>query len=190
MSYKPLPELAGPLYVKEPWPLRFHMHGFGAVFFNTLASSLVYNQHQFGTRRRNREGELVDKPSGPLPFETWRDEWSGSHTILPVNGATFPGPVEIEWTSLDGTQLALSLDLDAIFKDRLILHRVSRGEVKDAWLDAKSVHPVSPDILVEVNDRRVIVYMRAMVATEAEQIPGNEYSRLRNDLIQAWTRTC
>lgn len=188
-SYKPLPELAGPLYGKDPWPLKFYTHGFGAVCFNTMACSLIYNRHQFGTRRRDRDGEVHDKPSGPMPFENWRDEWSGSHSISPVEGQTFPGPVEIEWTSLDGQEHALSIDLDKMFEDRLILHKVARDEIKEAWLDAKSIHPEVPDILVEVNDRTVTVFMRALVATEAQQVPGNDFSRFRNDLMMVWTQS-
>lgn len=189
-SHKPLAGLAGPLYGKEPWPLRFHSHGFGAACFNTLACSIIYNRHQFGTRRWDGDDVAHDRPSGPLPFENWRDEWDGSHSILPFEGRTFPGPVDIEWFSLDGESHALSIDLDEMFRGRLVLHFVKRGEVKEAWLDAKSVEPVSPDILVEVNDRSVSVYMRAFVATEAEQMPGNDRSHFRNDLVLVWNRTC
>jgi len=55
-------------------------------------------------------------------------------------------------------------------------------------LGAKSVDPVSPDILVEVNDNVVNVYMRALVATEAEQMPGNSRNHFRDDIIPVWTR--
>jgi hypothetical protein len=125
MSFKPLPELAGPLYGKDPWPLRFHTHNFGAACFNVLASSVLYNGHQFGTRRRDSDGNLHDKPSAPMPSEIWRGAWMGSHNIFPVKGKTFPAPVELEWRSLDGVAHRLSIDLDQLFKDRLILHTVS-----------------------------------------------------------------
>jgi hypothetical protein len=189
MSYKPLPELAGPLYGKDPWPLRFHTHGFDAVCFNTLACSIVYNRSQFGTRKLAYNGQPYDSPSGPPPFNHWRDRWRGNHSIPPQEGRTFPGPVELEWTAMDGLELRASLDLDELFKDRIILHAVGRDAVKDAWLDAKSVAPVRPDILVEVNDRTVSIFMRALVATEDEQVPGNSHSHFRDDLMQVWTHT-
>ncbi len=188
-SYRPPPELAGPLYGKNPWPLRFHTHGFGAARYNTLACSLIYNNYQFGTRRLGYDGEPNDQPSGAPPCENWRDEWNGGHIIPLTQGRTFPGLVEIEWTSMDGDSHRAAINLDELFRERLILHKVARSEVKEAWLDAKSIHPVSPDILVEVNDRTVSVFMRAHVATETEQIPGNSRSHFRGDLVLAWKRT-
>lgn len=188
LSYKPLPSLAGPLYGKDPWPLRFFGHSFGAACFNTMACSLIYSGHQFGTRRRNSDGELYDKPSGPMPFENWRDEWSGSYGIVPLEGREFPGPVEIEWSSMDGMSHSLSIDLDEMFKDRLILHRVTRDEVKESWLDTLSIQPEVPSILVEVNDRTVAVFMRALIATN-EYVPEGAMGRFRNDLVLAWTHT-
>lgn len=188
-SWQPSRSLAGPLYGKEPWPLRFHTHGFGARCYNTLACSLLYNGHQFGTLRMYDDGEYYDKPSGPPPSEHWKDHWSGYHSILTDTGETFPGPVEIEWTALDGSRHHANIDLDGLFRDRLILHKVSRQEVKEPWLATCSVEPVVPDVLVEINDRTVNVYMRAMVMTEAEQVPGNPNSHFRDDLMLAWSRT-
>lgn len=189
MKFTPNLELTGPLYGKDPWPLRFHSHSFNAACFNTLECSLLYNGHQFGTRRYGYGGEVLDKPSGAPPFENWREKWSGRHGIIPVDGKTFPGAVQIEWISSDGDRHAASIDLDKLFADRVILHLVGRNQVKEEWLKAKSVHPVSPHIMVEVNDRTLNVFMRALVATEEEQIPGNSHSHFRDDLILAWTCT-
>lgn len=189
VSHKPDRYLAGPLYGKDPWPLKFHSHDFDAVCFNTIACSIVYNRRQFGTRKVDRDGNVSDGPSGAPPFEGWRDHWMGHDGIVPVEGRTFPGPVMLEWVSLDGAEHTAILDLDMLFQDRLILHRVQRHEVKEAWLDAKTINPISPDILVEVNDRTVIVFMRAYVVTEAEQTPGNDRSHHRSDLMLAWTHT-
>ena len=188
-SYKPDPLLAGPLYGQDPWPLRFHTHSFDAACFNTLACSIIYDSRQFGTRKVTYNGDYVDKPSGIPPFETWRDKWTGHHVVVPHDGRTFRSDVEIEWSSLDGRQHVLTLSLDQLFEDRLVLHNVSRNEVKDGWLKSASLEPVSPDILVEVNDNVVSVYMRALVATEASQTPGNPRSHFRDDLILAWTHS-
>jgi hypothetical protein len=188
-SFTPNPELAGPLYGKDPWPLRFHTHAFNAVCFNTLGCSIVYNGHEFGTRKIGYDGQPHDEPSGPPPFEGWLDKWHGRHGIMPTDGETFPGPLELDWTSLDGTRHADSVDFDEIFKDRIVLHGVARDEVKEEWLDAKSIDPVNPNILVEVNDRTINVFMRAMIATNNEQIPGNDRSHFRDDVFLAWTHT-
>lgn len=188
-SYDPYRALAGPLYGQDPWPLRFYSHSFDAVCFNTLACRIVYNRRCFGTRSWDNDGVVHDRPSGTPSSDRWRDDWMAGDIILPDQGQTFPSPLQIEWVSLDGCQHSLTIDLDVIFQDRLILHRVSREQVKRSWLDAVSVNPVSPGIMVEVNDRSVHIYMRAFIATETEQVPGNDRSHFRNDLIEAWTDT-
>lgn len=186
-SRTPNRDLAGPLYGKDPWPLRFHSHDFGAICFNTLECSILYNRRQFGTRTVDRDGAVSDRPSGEPPFEDWRERWRAGDVIVPLEGRTFPGPVTLDWMSLDGAKHMSSLDLDALFADRLILHRVQRHEVREAWLNGASVEPVRPDILVEVNDRAVNLFMRAFVVTEAEQVPGNHRIHHRRDLVLAWS---
>lgn len=186
-SHTPDPSLAGPLYGRDPWPLRFHSHSFDAICFNTLACSIVYDRRQFGTQKLDQRGEPYDDISGEPPFGAWRQRWTGHHSVTPANGRTFPSDVEIKWKSLSGNWHAATLDLDKIFRRRLVLHDVAREDVKEAWLDAKSVHPVSPGILVEVNDRTINVFMRALVVTEVEQEPGNANSHFRDDLMLAWT---
>lgn len=177
-------ELAGPLYGQEPWPLRFYTHDFGFRCYNTLLCSGVYNRHQFGTRKWT-SGVAYDRPSGPPLKENWRDNWTGGHIIPPKDGRTFPGPVEIEWMSMDGEEHATSIDLDVLFKDRLVLHTVRRDEIKEGWLAGVPMEPISPDILVEVNDRTVGVFMRALLVTEATDQNGERVSRFRDDLVLA-----
>lgn len=176
-------EFAGPLYGKEPWPLRFHIHGFIFHCYNTLACSGVYNRYQFGTRKWSY-GIPHDRPSGSPPTDE-RSKWRCRHAIPAKGGKTFPGPVEIEWTSLDGEEHATSVDLDALFKDRLVLHKVAREEVKESWLKTVPIEPVTPDIMVEVNDRTVSVYMQALISTEIEDETGAKVSRLRFDPVLA-----
>jgi hypothetical protein len=42
---------------------------------------------------------------------------------------------------------------------------------------------MDPAILIEVNDRIVRVYMKAFVSTKHLQVPGNQRSGSRRDLI-------
>jgi hypothetical protein len=187
-SEKVARELAGPLYGQEPWPIRFYTHTFSAACFNTLACSFIYNNYQFGTQRKDWTGQILERPSGPPPPDR-RVLWNAGHIIVPKKGKTFPGPVELAWTALDNTSLSASIDLDAIFHDRLVLHTVSRAEVKEPWLQTLSLDPISPQILVDLDDRTVCVYMKALIATEDEQVPGNPNSHLRIEPILAWKRT-
>ncbi|UPG89435.1 hypothetical protein L2Y96_18875 [Luteibacter aegosomaticola] len=190
LTIKPIPELAGPLYGKEPWPLRFHTHSFSAKSLNTLASAIVYNNFMFGKRKAGIYGEPVDSPSGPPPEGIdWKKFWKAGHSIITDDGQTFPGPVEMEWISLDGVAHRTSLALEEIFPDRQIHHRVARSEVKDAWLETLSFHPVKPEILLELNDRTVRVYMRAMIVSNIETRPGDPLSCLRNELVEVWAQS-
>lgn len=187
-SEKVARELAGPLYGKEPWPIRFYTHAFSAACFNTLTCSFLYNDYQFGTQKKDWAGQVVERPSGPPP-EDRGVLWNRVNLIAPKNGRTFPGPVELAWTSLDNTPLQASVNLDALFNDRLVLHNVSRAQVKERWLECLSIQPVSPTIMVELDDRTVSVYMRALIATEDEQTPGDPNSDMRIDTVLAWKQT-
>ncbi len=79
----------------------------------------------------------------------------------------------------DGNGVAV--DIASIFRDQRVLHHVPNGAVDGDIGD--------PGIILEVNDRTINVYMKAFVPTRVPQIPGNEYSRFRDDLILAWSKT-
>ncbi len=96
----------------------------------------------------------------------------------------FPPPAEVTWRSKDGQPHHALVDLEAIFKDKVILHHVPQNQLPPI-LQAD----IRPDIILEVNDRTINVYMRAFVETTVLQEPGNKYSNSRNDLILAYTKT-
>lgn len=170
---------AGPLEGKDPWPLRFYRYNFGARHYNTQRCSIVYNNDSF-TRLTG------DKPKGPPHAPDWQDNWSGGYSPYTYDPIW---PVEVSWTSLDGSSHEAVIDLEALFKNQLILHNLRKENIPEGWLAAGRSDPVSPHILVEVNDRTINVYMRAHIATKELQKPGNQYSDFRNDLILAWTHT-
>lgn len=161
----------------DPWPLKFKRHSFDAYCYNTLRCSVIYDRFQFSTK--------VEEPSGPPPVEDYRSRWSGTNII----GDEFPGPVKIDWVSSDGVEHNTQVDLSEIFADRLVRHNVPRQDVAESWLAAKSVNPVPVDILMEVNDRMVSIYMKALVFTKEPQIPENPRSNGRADLVLSWTHT-
>src|SRR3546814_294692 len=97
--------------------------------------------------------------------------------------ANFPPPAVVSWRSKDGTPLRAEVDIDKIFKDRLIRHNVAREDIPEK----AGVH--NPDIVLEVDDRTINVYMRAFVPTKEPQTPGNKHSNFRNDLIKVFSRT-
>ncbi|WP_455289654.1 hypothetical protein [Cupriavidus necator] len=168
------------------WPLRFNNYSFGVRCFNTQRCSIVYDQHEFGKAERGSDGNIYDKPSEPPYAPNWKEDWSGSYRPYVYDPIS---PVEIKWTSLDGEAHEAAIDLEALFQDRLVLHSVPREEVPEGWLATCAVEPVSPHILVEVNDRTINVYMRALIYTKSEKIAGNPYSDFRDDLVLAGTNT-
>lgn len=158
-------------------PLRFKIHSFSAFAFNTLTCRVIYDNEDF-------TAIYSDQPSGPTPAGDYRSQWGfGSYSGI----RNFPGPVEVSWTSMDGQKHHASIDLAQVFKDERILHRVPDDEIPD------DMYPqglyLDPGIFVEVNDRTISVYMKAMIPTKHLQIPGNANSNTRHDLMLAWSHT-
>ncbi len=163
------------------WPLRFDSHSFDARSYNNRYCSIIYDRTQFGDVERGYDGTLITKPSGPPREPNWKNDWSGGYSP----DETFPSPVDIRWTALDGSEHEAIIDLDTIFKDRLVLHNVAEEDIPESW----AASPRLVDILLEVNNRVINVYQRTLVATKQEQIPGNRHSRGRRDLMLAWSHT-
>lgn len=172
MNFITLPD--GTRVVPNPWPLKFEKYSFGARCFNTLRCSIIYNNAQHSTR--------LEEPSGPLPFPDWKSNRISSYT--PYDNKNFAPPAGIDWVSLDGTRHRAKIDFAEIFKDRLIRHDVPREEIPEGW-----AHRLSIDVLLEVNDRTINVYMETRIAMKTQQKPGNPHSYGRTCLTLIWSRT-
>jgi hypothetical protein len=161
----------------DPWPLRFKWHNFDAYCYNTLQCSVIYNEFQFSLK--------VLEPSGPPTLADYRSHWNATNII----GDEYAEPIKADWISLSGAELHAKIDLAEIFHDRLVRHNVAQKDIPDGWLAAWGIEPLGVDILMELNDRTVSVFMRAHIATKEPQIPGNPRSCHRRDLVEVWTRT-
>ncbi len=95
----------------------------------------------------------------------------------------FLPPAIVTWRSKDGTPHEAEVDIGEIFKDQLIRHKVPRQDIS-----TKGSLPL-PEIILEVNDRTINVYMRATIWLKEPRIPGNRLSNQQNDLIKAYSRT-
>ena len=165
---------------RPDWPLWFHDYSFGARCYHTVRCSIIFRRHQFSLH--------LDHPSGAPRAPDWKGTWrAGFSTGEDFQRHGFPSLVDIRWTALDGVEREIALDLDTVFPERLILHNVPEDEVREDWKGSHWVRDV--DILLEVNDRTVNVYMRAWVVTKHLQDPANPRSCSRRDLMLAWTRT-
>ena len=150
------------------WPLRFKEHTFRTVCYSTQICRVWYAGAWSGFR----------KPSPPSSEfgPKYLDHVTGGH----VGIVNFPDPAEVTWRSMDGTEHHALIDFGEIFRDEVARHNVPREEVSDL---PHGKLTVDPQILLEINDRTVRVYMRTYVPTKHFQIPGNPYSDSRTELI-------
>ena len=93
----------------------------------------------------------------------------------------------LQWMSLDGVMHEADIDIGAIFKDGVVLHRVPESEVAEGLFPQGLVG--HPSVYLEVNDRTIRVFMSAFIPTKEPQIPGNPHSSARTDVIEAWSHT-
>ncbi|GAB3318577.1 hypothetical protein [Luteimonas notoginsengisoli] len=153
------------------WPLWFVRHNFGAHCFDTQSCEVLYNGFPHGS----------EEPSPSVASYGRSRDGLLKAGFLSI--ANFPPPAVVAWKSKDGTSLRAEIDIGEIFKDRLIRHNLKREEISET---ASISHP---DIILEVNDRTIKVYMRARISTKSLQIPDNKYSDYRDDLIEVFSRT-
>lgn len=158
-------------------PLRFTSHNFEAKVYNTQRCRVVYDNHEFAP-------QAVDAPTGPPPSADYREQWAYAFFIGIRN---FPKPAHVTWTSKDGTAHEADVDIAEIFRNGRVLYKVPDHEfVPDMYPQGLFLNP---SIYLEVNDRTINVYMKALIPTRHLQIPGDEYSDARDDVILAWTHT-
>jgi hypothetical protein len=154
-------------------PLRFGSHNFASHCYNTIGCTLIYNG-------RYQQEDGPDEVTPPPPQDVSK-AWNSAE----IDIDNFPPPAEVRWKSLDGVQHEAKVDMAAIFKNELVWHKVSKADMADFYRG-----PVAgdPSIFLEVNDHTINVYMKMLVPTRTEQVPGNKYSFGRDDLFLVWTR--
>jgi hypothetical protein len=162
-------------------PLHFKRHNFQAFCYNVSACHIIYNNHNFSPLAADRDPETYISP--PPQGEDYKDNWLGRSYIDIPN---FPPPAEVSWKSMDGQKHETTIDIAAIFKEELVWHNVSKNDMANFF---KGPVAGPPDIFLEVNDRKVNVYITMFIPTKEEQIAGNRFSSFRNDIILVWTHT-
>jgi hypothetical protein len=161
------------------FPLKFKRHEFAAFCYNTIGCEVIYANNNF-TRQFSH-----DAASPPPASPHYRDNW-GLTGWGPV--FNFPPPALVRWKSLDGTSHETTVDIGTIFRDEVIRYSVADNDIADG-IFSNPGPAGEPTIFLEVNDRTINVFMRALIPTKEEQVSGNRFSKFRDDLILAWTRT-
>jgi hypothetical protein len=157
----------------DAWPFKFKRHNFGMACYSTYGCRIRYGDHQIN----EPDDEL--SPSSESIGPDYRDNLSGGRLGI----QNFPPPARVKWRSEDGSSHEAEVDIATIFENESILHNVARADVDP------STSVGTPEIILEVNDRTINVYMKTRIPTKQQQIPGNQYSFFRDDLILAYTRT-
>lgn len=181
MSAPTLPDRDGPQGIDETytdraseWPLRFRAHNFGAHCFDTQRCEILYRGFPHGAKDEpapsiasygRPHASLLSAGRGPIP--------------------NFPPPAKVTWISKDGAAHQAEVDIGEIFKNELIRHNVERNEVSTKGIGPGAI----PDVILEVEDRTINVYMRAHISTQNLQDPGNRYSDFKADLIKVYSRS-
>lgn len=161
----------------DTWSLRFDSFSFGARCYNTIRCSILYGNQEHSV--------YLDEPSGAPYSPDWKKSWSAGYIVMPEH--VFPPPVQVKWTSMDGVENRASVDIEAIFPGRKVLHEVPR---EDLWEEWAKIHSHAPYILLEVNDRTINVYMKVRLLTKHSETPAEPDLKIsRNDLVLAWTNT-
>lgn len=159
--------------VNPEWPLKFRAHYFDAYCFSTYGCKVHYRN----MLRVEDPDDKIKIDSGAL--ENYPNMLTAGMGPIP----NFPSPAMVTWRSKDGTPHEAEIDIGEIFKDQLIRHNVAREDATDIPTSG------TPGIILEVNDRTINVYMRAIIATKELQKPGNRHSDFRNDLIKVFSQS-
>jgi hypothetical protein len=170
----------------KAWPLRFNSYSFGAICYNTLASRVIFCNALQTSRKE------LDSPSGQPHRPDWKEHWHADFTHDSGPPDSFPTPIDIKWTALDGVERETSIDLNDVFPDRLILHDAKPEDLEPWWAEIGFMgrgHHV--EILLEVNDRTINIYMKTEVRTKhQEKAPdGSDRHVLLQKMALVWTKT-
>lgn len=154
-------------------PLRFQSHNIGAYCFSTWGCRIAYGTHLI----EDKDPHQWQRPLEEFPG--LRERMNGSM----LGYRAFEGPLRIQWRDSRKRPLELELDLSEVFPDRKIRYNV------DSELIAPTASVGPPDVIVEVNDRTVRIYMRARIPLKKPRIPGNSLTDFVDDSIVVLKRT-
>lgn len=164
----------GQVHIDTSKPIPFDRHKFGAASYDTYGCNVRYA----GLSVLDEPDDVLQPPSAPV--DGYPDVMGAG--ILGIRN--FPLPAEVSWRDKNGNPHEAKVDIAAIFKDQVVLHKVPQDQLPPI-LTAN----FDPEIILEVNDRTIRVWMRGRVSTKDLQIPGNIHSRFRDDMMLAYSKT-
>jgi hypothetical protein len=163
----------GQVHIDTSRPIPFDRHKFGLACYDTYDCNVRYAGRKIG----GYPDDVLQPASATV--EGYPNVMGGAYNLR-----NFPLPAEVSWRDKDGNPHEAKVDIAAIFKDQVVMHKVPQEQLPPI-LTAN----IDPEIILEVNDRTINVWMRGRVSTKELQIPGNIHSRFRDDMMLAYTLT-
>lgn len=148
----------------------FFDHSFSASCYDTLACRVLYE---------NSYVVNEEEPSGPLTPVIRKNLRGGWGSL------DFPSKAHVAWTSKDGEAHEEDIDLEEIFKSKLVLYSPEL-DVRDVNLHA---YYRTPDIILVIENRSIYVYLKTLIPLIKPVDPRNIHSNARIEMVMAYTKT-
>jgi hypothetical protein len=129
--------------------LRFRTHVMYAQRYSASQMQVIYGNHLIYTSIFP-EGHPPELIRAKTPADEKRDRAGGYGGLR-----AFEDPLQVKWHSLDGEPHEAVLNLEDIFKGRVVLHREDPASIDSGMPMSTS----GPTIVVEVDDRTLNIYM-------------------------------
>lgn len=129
--------------------LHFKTHVMYAQRYSASQMEVTYGNHAI--YRSVFPGSRPEVIREKTPADERRDQAGNGQIGL----VAFEGPLQVKWRSLDGEPHEAVLNLEEIFKDRVVPHHEDPARI-DPTLP---MGIAGPTIVVEVNDRTLSIYM-------------------------------
>ena len=155
-------------------PFRFWRHSLGVYCFRTWGCSVQYGAETVWEEPSDeRQRPLEERPPG------MRNRMRGTQGSF----RNFEGPLVANWRDDKKHPHRLELDLAKILADGLIRPNVPNDEI------APQYSVGAPSIVVEINDRTVRLYMRALIPLKKPRDPNNRLTDSVDDLVLVHEQT-
>lgn len=155
-------------------PFRFWRHSLGVYCFSTWGCRVDYGPET-----------VWEEPSVELQ-RAFEDRAPGiRNRMRGTQGSfrNFEGPLVINWRDGQKQPHRVTLNLAEIFSDGLIRHNVPQEEI------APQYSVGDPSIVIEVNDRTVRLYMRALIPLKKPRDPSNPLTDSVDELVLVHEQT-
>jgi hypothetical protein len=145
--------------------------------------NLALNCYSAGDMRVTYAHQLHTAYSGKMAREKRPEDDKRLPSSI-IDFRAFEGPLKVEWRSRDGESHLVVLELDDIFKDKVVLHREDPQRIDESM----PMIPSNPTIVIEVNDRTLNVYMDVDIALHPTD-PNARARDMRRNRTLAYSKT-